>query len=274
MNIAIVSTVQNKGLFTKTSMLLPRNISHYVIDGSNGMHGISLILYVFKKLKIKNYDYLIFLDEDVVITNFSSIYDLILRMSETKTAVVGVRDGGVIRHRNYNPIPVNTFFMILDFKDIISVFNANEILSNQYIKDNEFNANLGDLIYDYNSQSLYEPYYCFFLWLKRSGRTFLYIDVKECFDELTTGLIFEKNLFAYHTWHARSYGKNEYHTNRINNVLKEFKTLLNGEFVNENIIYLKDSFFWLTQFLKKSLRRFRNRFFLSSKVEVKLNKQR
>jgi hypothetical protein len=55
-NIAILSTIINKELYKKSSQLFPSNIQKYVIDGTNGMHGLDSIIYMMKMLKDRNID--------------------------------------------------------------------------------------------------------------------------------------------------------------------------------------------------------------------------
>ena len=126
------------------------------------------------------------------------------------------RDGGVIPHRIQNPYGINTFFSILNFKEILALWNEKEILKNQYILENEFDDDLSLLDGDYSKESLFEPYYCFYFWLRRKGKKILFLDASVPFEEDNiTNLVVDtnQNPILYHTWYARSYGLNEKHTN-------------------------------------------------------------
>jgi len=94
--IAILSTVINKELYQKSSQLFPQNIQKYVIDGSNGMHGLDSIFYMMKKLKGKGIEWLIMADEDVLFVNSKGVFSIIEEMESNGYLVSGVRDGGVI----------------------------------------------------------------------------------------------------------------------------------------------------------------------------------
>ncbi len=50
----------------------------------------------------------------------------------------GVRDGGVIKHRNNSPFVINTFFSILNFKELKRIWNRQEMLAEsvRYMKMN------------------------------------------------------------------------------------------------------------------------------------------
>lgn len=121
-NIAILTTVVNFELYGITSKLFPSGVKKYVIDGRNGMHGIYTINYMFNKLLDKNIDWLILADEDVIFNNSDIVFSIIKKMKEENICVSGVRDGGVIKHRHYNPVVVNTFFTIINL--IVYPFNV------------------------------------------------------------------------------------------------------------------------------------------------------
>lgn len=225
-NIAILSTVVNFDLYQKTATLFPKGISKYVIDGRNGMHGIDSIVYMFKKLKAKNIDWLIMADEDVLFINPQLVFDCIERMDKAGISVCGVRDGGMIPHRMYNPNAINTFFSILNFKEVATIWNEKEMLKNQYTVPEEFKDDLSGLSFVYDAKSIFEPYYCFYLWLRRHGKKILFLPAEVPFEnDKITNLVNDDlgNEMLYHTWYARSYGANEKHTKRINEVLKKVK---------------------------------------------------
>ncbi|MFD1095239.1 hypothetical protein [Salegentibacter chungangensis] len=252
---AIITTVANFELYNRTSNLFPENIRTYVIDGRNGMHGLDSIFYMFKKLEDKGIDWLIMADEDVVFENSESVFSLIEFMKANNYSVCGVRDGGVIKHRNKNPYAINTFFSILNFKKISDFFNAKKISENQYIQINEFSDSLKHLQFEFDKVSLYEPYYCFYFWLRRKGEHFLFLNsrtfTKE--DEKISNEVFHPDgtPLLIHTWFARSYGKNEKHTLRINRILDSIDTKSNFK----NPVIFKDSLFYFKMKLLKSARK-------------------
>jgi hypothetical protein len=242
---AILSTVANFELYNKTSKLFPAGIQVYVIDGRNGMHGLHSILYMFKKLRNRDIEWLIMADEDVIFTNPEEIFSLISFMASNNYTVSGVRDGGEVSHRNKNPYAINTFFSILDFKKVSNLFNAKEILQNQYIKEGEFTDDLDQLAFDFDKTSLYEPYYCFYFWLRRKGEKIFFLDSKmlEEENEKISNEVFNANgtSLLIHTWYARSYGNNKKHTTRIDRVLEKTDFKLNS---NQAIVF-KDYMFWI-----------------------------
>jgi len=257
--IALISTVINDELYQKSSLLFPKNIQKYVIKGKNGMHGLDSIFFMMKKLKDKDIDWLIMADEDVLFLNSIGIYDVIENMEKNNYTLCGVRDGGVIPNRTYSPYLINTFFSIINFKELKSIWNKKEVLKNQYILDNEFDDDLLDLKGKYDVKSLYEPYFCFYFWLKRKGKKILFLDANAPFEDQITTLVFDtnQNELLYHTWYARSYGNNKKHTERIDKIFE----LVNFN-LGQNIapVIFKDRTFFIRKFIRK----------LSKRVEMKL----
>lgn len=112
--VAILTTVANFELYHITSKYFPRGIQKFVIDGRNGMHGIHSIKYMMKKFHDKEIDWLVMCDEDVVFTDSKIVFSIIEDMIQNSYTVCGIRDGGIIPHRNQNPLVINTFFSILN----------------------------------------------------------------------------------------------------------------------------------------------------------------
>lgn len=224
-NIAVLSTVINFELYQKSSQLFPKNIQKYVIDGINGMFGLDSIFYMMNKLKGKGVDWLVMADEDVLFENPNMIFDVIKKMESENYTVCGVRDGGLISHRSYNPYLINTFFSIINFKQIEVIWKRKEVLKNQYSIENEFGDDLSDLKGMYDVSSIYEPYYCFYFWLRRNNKKILFLEANQPFqeDQITNAVYFEGKVLLYHTWYARSYGINKKHTYRTNAILGMLK---------------------------------------------------
>lgn len=250
-NIALLTTVANFELYQKSAPLFPQDIQKYIIDGTNGMHAFESVKYMFKKLKNKNIDWLIMADEDVIFTNPIAVFDIIEHMKSNDYTVCGVRDGGMIPHRKQNPYLINTFFSIIHFSEIEKMWNENEVTKNQYIKKSEFNDDISNLMYEYNVSSIYEPYYCFYLWLRRKKKKFLFLETTVPFvdDEITNEVKDHKgNTLLYHTWYARAYGVNEKHTKRIDKIFNSL-SVESHDFIKP--IIFKDSTFTFRKGIRK-----------------------
>lgn len=255
-DIVIVTTVNNIELYRKTVISFPKNIDLIAIDGSKGLYGLEGFKFMFKKLKKYKYKWLIMADEDVVFVNSNGVIDLINRLENDGVTACGVRDGGLLSWRNKNPYSLNPFFCILNLEKIYAIYSEEEFLKHQYIEKDEFDDDLSSLYYPYDKESLYEGYYCFFLWLKRKKIKFTYLNaIADTFKgdlETTTVFGLDNEILLYHTWYARTYGINDYHTDRINKIIligkiqEELKTrkiiwLTNYSFeIKKNVMKLKN----------------------------------
>lgn len=256
--IAMLTTVANFDLYSRTAPHFPKGIEKYIIDGRNGMHGIHSMQYMMKKLRGRNIDWLIMADEDVIFTKPKIVFNIIEKMKTENYSLCGIRDGGMIPHRKYNPFAINTFFSILNFKEVEQLWDKNEIIRNQYIHKDEFKDDLLELNYPYNPLSLYEPYYGFYFWLRRNGKKILFLKAEMHTDGITNSIIFENESIAHHTWYARSYGNNQKHTKRIDAILDSFVPNYYIEAMEPPIIFKKYSFA-LEQMMKKYFKRFKNK---------------
>ena len=266
-NIAILTTVINPELYQKSSRLFPQNIQKYVIDGTNGMYGLDSIFYMMKKLKGKGIEWLIMADEDVLFVNTQGVFSIIEEMKLNDYMISGIRDGGEIQNRHKSPYVINTFFSIINFKELELIWNKREVIKNHYILEDEFDDDLKSLKGNYETTSLYELYYCFYFWLRRKGKRILFLNASTPFleDRLTT-LVHDTDgeVLLYHTWYARTYGISKTHTDRINKIFE----LLNFE----NIIESKPIVFkHKTFFIIKNARKLYKR--IQMRIQVILNKK-
>lgn len=258
-NIGLITTVSNISLYKKTVSFFPENIKLIAIDGKNGLFGLNSIKFMFKKMKKHKIKWLILADEDVIFINGAIIFDIINNLEDEKIDVCGVRDGGMLSWRDKNPYLPNPFFCILNVENILPIYSEKEFLKNNYSLKDEFDDNLSDLIYPYNKDSLYEDYYCFFLWLRRKKLSFKFLKAEEAGfqNDLETTAVygFKNEVILYHTWYARTYGTNEYHTKRIDRVIDKGIEL--SGFEKRNIIWLKNYSFSF----KKRIRKLKNKIY-------------
>lgn len=229
--ISFLTTVSNFKLYKKTSVYYPDNINRYVIDGTKGMFAMNSIVFMMQMLKHKGIDWLIMIDEDAVMIDFENIMDLITHMNENNFLACGMQDGGVNPIRKENPIAINTYFSILNFKELKLIWNKEDVLKNQFIGKDEFVLTKKFLNYKFNENSLFEDYYCFYFWMLRKGYKILYLNAENSIkNDGYTNILYnqEEKPILYHTWYARLYGTSKYHTERINNVI-QIREKINGE---------------------------------------------
>jgi hypothetical protein len=256
----LLSTVVNFELYNKTSVFFPAELEKIVFDGTTGMYGIDSIKFMFSKLKNKNIEWIVMADEDVVFQNSQLLFDIIADMSQNNYTVCGLRDGGVINHRSQNPYVINTFFSIINFKQIQKVWNKNEMLKNQYCKPNEFEDDLSNLKYGFDVASVYEPYYCFYFWLRRQNFKFLFLDSKMDEDKISNHVFYKNQELLIHTWYARSYGINKNQTARIDFILQNSKNQNSEPNIIAPTIY-KNRNFAFQKKIKKLLFRIKRKLF-------------
>jgi hypothetical protein len=239
-NIAIITTVNNIALFKKTVVNFPKGIDLFAIDGSKGLFGLESFKLMYRKLRGRKIKWLVLADEDVVFVDPSGVFDLIKKMEFEETDVCGIRDGGVLSWRGKNPYLLNPFFCIINLEKIYSIYSESEFIKHQYVEKDEFNDDLSNLPFAYDKMSLFEEYYCFFLWLRRKNMKFAFLNaIGDSFEnDLETTTVFGLNneILLYHTWYARTYGSDEYHTKRIDKIIA--KGVTETEFEHQNIIWL------------------------------------
>ena len=260
--IAIVTTVNNKLLYNITIQTFPQNIELIAIDGSKGLFGLNSIKFIFKKLSSKRYSWIIMVDEDVLFVNPESVIKIIDEMIKNDIDVCGIRDGGVLSWRDKNPYLPNPFFCILNFEKIKSLYSEKEIDGNQFLLVNEFDDDVSSLKFKYDADSIFEEYYCFFLWLRRKKFRFDFLHaVSDTFEndlETTTVFDFNGEILLYHTWYARTYGLSEFHTKRIDRIINECLPQITQHTIRA--IWLKDYAFHCRRYFRKIKNKVLNKF--------------
>ncbi|RCS27060.1 hypothetical protein DUT90_08070 [Polaribacter sp. WD7] len=263
--VAIITTAINFDLYKKSNPLFDERYDRYMIDGRDGMHGMDSISYMIKKMKNLDYDYLIMSDEDFFLKSNENLELLIEEMERDNITISGVRDGGVLNHRKFNPFCINTFFSIINLKTIKKYWNKKEVLSNQKINDGEFV--LDEILpFKYDENSLFESYYCFYLWSLRKGLKIKYLISKHFENEDTvsnTVYLKENQVIGYHSWYARSYGLHEGHTQRIDKILKMVAP--NKTTKSLNYVIWKDYTYKYSKSINKFLKKVYLKFSSSSK---------
>ncbi|OWP76039.1 hypothetical protein BWG23_09060 [Flavobacterium oreochromis] len=256
--IAIITTVINWDLYDKSSQYFPNHTDKYVIDGTEGMHGIDSIYYMMKKFQNLDYDWLIMADEDVLFLESNGVFEIIEYMHAKNYIVCGVRDGGEIGIRSFSPYVINTFFSIINLKKLKVIWDKEEVSKNQYFITNEFKDELSGLKEMFDEESLYEPYYRFYFWLRRKGEKILFLNAEIPFEDKITTLVSTPNNInlLYHTWYARAYGNNEKHTKRIDKI---FDLLYFNNTKEEKIVVWKDRTYFLRKFFRKVKKRIQMR---------------
>jgi hypothetical protein len=244
--IAIVTTVVSFELYRRTATLFPKGIDKIVIDGTTGLYGIQSIKLIFEKKIFQKYDWIILADEDVFFYDSNLVFRLIEQMQEQEYDICGVRDGGVIKHRFDNPLAVNTFFCVVNYKEIVKQFNFDKVMKCQrFFPELYLKEDFSNLLYAYNIKSLKEPYYCFFFWAALNEYKFLYLDTVNPVNNDVIGNVIlnnENEKIGFHSWYARAYNVYDDQTMRINAFLEDFG-LVNEEIKPQKFYIIRSPFY-------------------------------
>jgi hypothetical protein len=208
--IAVFTRSANYLLYKMANKTLNLPFKHYRFTFTNA-HG-----YIYKILKY-DIDYAVNIDEDAFVVNNEALVELLKYCIEEEIVNCGMRDGGVLPIRYGNPVVTNPFFNILDVRRIRRDFSKRKIKCYPY-QEIDYDIFLGreSFPFRYEITSDYEPYYPFFLWLNTNYKVY-YLDAVEHKDKYTTVLLNQKGEeFLYHSWYSRAYGKDDFHTRRIN----------------------------------------------------------
>ena len=255
--IAIITTVANWELYEKATHFFPKGIKIFAIDGTSSLYGIKSMVFFMRKLKNYDLDWLIMADEDVVFKNPEKVFHLIKYLDKNNYTISGVSEADRIGEETKHPYVINTFFGILNLREIYNIYDEKEMLANQYAYDKEFPKDVdGFRLYEHPMTSLAESYYCFFLWLARKGKKTKFLNISRPIkDDLLTTAVHdhENSILLYHTWYARFYSTDNFHKGRISKVLEK------GEFNIEHpeIIFLKNYSHDLKFFFYKYFRKIR-----------------
>jgi len=179
--------------------------------------------------------YAINVDEDAFVFNVDAMLDLVSYMDKHDFGFCGVPDGGVIHHREHNPIAPNPFFNIFNC-DLLKNFppivvpkedddKLKGIFDPQLIVHEPTTLFKDGVDWKYDNFQ-WQYYHLFFNWLLRGIKP-LYLDIDIGDDGISTIVKNHKGVpFLEHTWFARHYydgfidGVN--HFNRINSIYESY----------------------------------------------------
>lgn len=221
LKIAFFTRSMNYSLYKLSDNTISLPFKHYRLTYTTAQG------YLEKILKY-DIDYAINIDEDAFVVDNIELLKLLEYCIKEKVVNCGMRDGGVLPIRFGNPLVTNPFFNILDIKTIKKSFSPNT-LSNFNCKNIDYKKLIPEkLPFKYEISDNYEPFYPFFIWLNANFKV-LYLDVKEHEDSYTTIVYNQlKQPILYHSWYSRSFGLDQFHTNRINNL---YRSCVNKEVV-------------------------------------------
>lgn len=186
--------------------------------------GTSADGYLYQMVQDVDCDFAINIDEDAFVIDNVALESLLRYVITNNIVCCGMRDGGVLSIRNYNPIIQQPFFNIINLKAVREKFNIEEIEQFNYFAYKEELVKLLPVsLQNYEGLKYYnvEPYYNFFFWLANNFKM-MSLDVAKHSDGLTT-IVYNQlhEPILMHTWYSREYDHDAVHASRIKAVIKE-----------------------------------------------------
>ena len=189
-------------LYQMMSSFIDRNV--IPVDASPALQYFFTIL----SFDWGNIKWLVHMDEDVFIYDLKKVYGLIKHMEKNDYDVAGIPDGGVLKIRDGNPLSINPFFSIYNYKKIRKIITENPNFDlkcddlMKYLPSHLFKKDMG-----YDCEKTSESYYAFYFKLLRNDCKFLWLDGETSKDDnISTYLLNHKSeAFLIHTWFARRY---------------------------------------------------------------------
>ena len=186
--------------------------------------------YFFTMLEDECCDIAINIDEDAFITDWDPILELAAYVANNNIVNAAAPDAGPGCPRKHNPIVTNPFFNILNLKLIRTKYiSPKEIQKFSYEAHREelvakFPKSLLEML-EYDLDCIdFEPYYPFFFWLAYHFET-LYLPAVRHSDGYSTILYDHQGRpFCLHSWFARKFKVQKFHTQRIFSLINEAYT--------------------------------------------------
>lgn len=210
------------------------------VSGENGFYNFKFINDLILNGEKYPYDWVALIDEDCFITDTHEMMNLVKYQIENNIHMSGMPDGGVLPLREFNPVSINTYFTILNLKEIREVYNEVEVLKTIYDKSLDVNIREDLMKGRYFSNKItylnrkcnpynFEPYYRIFFWLLKKGLKIEYLDAElldSKNDNIANILKNHNNIpFACHSWRARQFKTNSDNKKRILNIIKHCKEI-------------------------------------------------
>lgn len=186
--------------------------------------------YFFTMLEDESCDIAINIDEDAFITDWNPILELVEYVANNNLVNAAAPDAGPGCPRRHNPIVTNPFFNVLNLKLIRTKYTTpKEIQKFSYESHREElvakfpQSLLETLEYDLDCID-FEPYYPFFFWLAYHFDT-LYLQAERHSDGFSSILYDHQGRpFCLHSWFARKFKVQKFHTRRIFSLINEAYT--------------------------------------------------
>jgi hypothetical protein len=212
--VIAVTRYNNEELFQMMQSLVPIPVQK--IEGFDDW--IGAVKYLEHILSIPDVDFIVNIDLDCFITDWSVIDELISKIDGTSYTHLGISDAEMKGRENDSEVVMNPFFNVFNMKAVKSLEYYGEwgkIYKQGYnIKWSEIEGNY--------KQPFTEPFNGIFNWLYEYGKAgFLENETHE--DGISVVAKFNGKPFALHSWYSREFNHDTFHRQRIINLYEDAK---------------------------------------------------
>lgn len=246
-SFCIITNSQNDKLRDMSREFFPSHVEVIDFNGKDGLYGFEFLMAMMKDERLLKYTHAIYIDNDCFVVSWEQVEYTFKRFIINSYCFAGMPDGGTISHRISSDELPNLFFMFFDLEQMRMVWDEDAIRStsvNMEVRNAYKNRDGYKRIDIVRSEGFVpfsigvgynEPYYKIFSFLKSKGLEYMGLDAEDApqvdDDGACTALMGldygqDDLIMCYHSWFAREYGKDKYHTDRINRVYEYAKSCL------------------------------------------------
>ena len=213
----VVTRSVTPDLYSMMSGLIPSEIRKRKYKGFDRSE--DCLYYLIEILK-DNREWIVNVDDDCFIHDWSVVEDLILYMKDNDFDYCGMPDGGLIPIRKRNWTVTNPFFTIFNGKKI-ELPELEELLSYGYSES--FEKDKPKKIHEgLINRSLESPFNPLFYFLRTHHKVLNLLNVRTHSDGYSTIVSdLKERPFALHSWYSREYTRDPKQKERIDKLYKE-----------------------------------------------------
>jgi hypothetical protein len=212
--VIAVTRYNNEELFHMMQSLVPIPVQK--IEGFDDW--IGAVKYLEHILSIPDVDFIVNIDLDCFITDWSQVESIIEEMDELGFTHAGISDAEMKGRENDSWVVMNPFFNVFNMKQIRKLVyfgNWGRIYKQGY------NIDWSEIEGNYK-QPFTEPFNGIFNWLYTYGYA-LFLDSETNNDGISVDVKVYQKPFAHHSWYSREFNHDDFHRQRIINLYEDAK---------------------------------------------------